>query len=44
MSISYVGVDLGSSKFHQVAINHRGAQTRNRELATSEASLVKAFS
>jgi transposase len=44
MSISYVGVDLGSSKFHQVAINHRGAQTLNRELATSEANLVKAFS
>lgn len=44
MSISYVGVDLGSSKFHQVGINHRGAQTRNRELVTSEANLIKAFS
>ena len=44
MSISYVGVDLGSSKFHQVAINHRGAHTLNREFVTSEANLVKAFS
>ena len=44
MSISYVGVDLGSSKFHQVSISHRGAQTLNREWVTSEANLVKAFS
>jgi len=44
MSVSYVGVDLGSSTFHQVAINHSGAQTLNRELVTSEANLVKAFS
>src|SRR5260370_993415 len=44
MSISYVGVDLGSSKFHQVAINHAGVSTRNREFITSEATLIKAFS
>jgi hypothetical protein len=44
MSISYVGVDLGSSKFHQVALNHSGAHTLNREFVTSEANLVKAFS
>jgi hypothetical protein len=44
MSISYVGVDLGSSKFHQVALNHRGAPTLNREFVTSEANLIKAFS
>ena len=44
MSISYVGVDLGSSNFHQVAISERGVITLNRELATSEANLVKAFS
>lgn len=44
MSISYVGVDLGSSNFHQVAINERGATTRNCELPTSEANLIKAFS
>jgi transposase len=44
MSISYVGLDLGSSKFHQVAINERGVSTRNCEFATSEANLIKAFS
>ena len=44
MSISYVGVDLGSSKFHQVAINQGGASTHNREFTTSEANLIKAFS
>ncbi len=44
MSISYVGVDLGSSTFHQVAINHAGVSTLNRELVTSEANLIKAFS
>jgi hypothetical protein len=44
MSISYVGVDLGSSKFHQVAINQSGAHPLNREFVTSAANLVKAFS
>src|SRR3979409_2329882 len=44
MSISYVGVDLGSSKFHQVAINHAGVSTLRRELVPSEANLVKACS
>ena len=39
----YVGVDLGSSNFHQVAINEGGAGTLNREFATSEVNLVKAF-
>jgi len=43
MSVSYVGVDLGSSKFHQVALNHSGAHTLNREFTTSEANLIKAF-
>ena len=43
MSISYVGVDLGSSNFHQVAVNHSGRPTRNREFTTSEANLIKAF-
>jgi hypothetical protein len=43
MGISYVGVDLGSSNFHQAALNHRGAQTLNREFTTSEANLIKAF-
>ena len=44
MRVSYVGVDLGSSKFHQVALNQRGAHTLNREFTTSEANLIKAFS
>jgi len=44
MNRVYVGVDLGSSNFHQVAISELGACTLNRELATSEANLVKAFS
>src|SRR5262245_61968580 len=44
MNISYVGVDLGSSNFHQVALNHAGVNFSNREFATSAANLVKAFS
>ena len=40
----YVGLDLGSSYFHQVAINQGGATTLNREFVTSGANLVKAFS
>jgi hypothetical protein len=40
----YVGVDLGSSNFHQVAINQEGATTLIREFVTSGANLVKAFS
>src|SRR6185369_3771814 len=44
MSISYVGLDLGSSNFLQVALNHRGTPTLNREFTTSAANLVKAFS
>ena len=44
MSICYVGLDLGSSKFQQVAINERGASTHQREFTTSETNLVKAFS
>src|SRR5215475_5655953 len=44
MNLSYVGVDLGSSRFHQVALNHAGASISNREFPTSAANLVKAFS
>ncbi len=33
MSISYVGVELGSSKFHQVAINHMSSIMRGLERA-----------
>jgi len=43
METVYVGVDLGSSHFHQVAMNHGGVTRRNRELPTSESNLIKAF-
>jgi hypothetical protein len=43
MNIVYVGVDLGSSNFHQVAVNEAGVSKVNREFATSEANLIKAF-
>ena len=43
MSISYVGVDLGSSNFHQVALSDAGTTSLNREFTTSEANLIKAF-
>jgi transposase len=44
MSIVYVGLDLGSSNFQQVTINHQGTMKLNRDFSTSEANLVKAFS
>ena len=44
MSIVYVGRDLGSSNFQQVALNHDGVSRVNRDFTTSEANLVKAFS
>src|SRR5713226_8121777 len=44
MSIVYVGLDLGSSNFQQVALNHDGVSRVNRDFTTSEAHLVKAFS
>jgi transposase len=44
MSIVYVGLDLGSSSFQQVALNHDGVSRVNREFTTSEANLIKAFS
>jgi hypothetical protein len=40
----YVGLDLGSSNFQQLAMNGRGAIIRNRDFQTSEANLIKAFS
>jgi transposase len=43
MSIVYVGLDLGSSNFHQVSVNEAGVSKVNREFATSEANLIKAF-
>src|SRR5260370_107294 len=44
MSIVYVGLDLGSSNFQQVALNHDGVSRVNRDFTTSEGNLVKAFS
>jgi len=44
MNTFYVGLDLGSSKFQQVALNHNGVSRVNRDFSTSEAHLVKAFS
>jgi transposase len=43
MSIVYVGLDLGSSNFHQVSVNEAGVSKVNREFATSAANLIKAF-
>ena len=44
MNTVYVGLDLGSSNFQQVALNHDGVSRVNRDFTTSEANLVKAFS
>ena len=43
MNKVYVGLDLGSSSFHQTAINNDGAMTVNRNFPTSEANLKAAF-
>jgi hypothetical protein len=43
MSVVYVGLDLGSSSFHQVAITSAGTATVNRSFSTSELNLKKAF-
>ena len=43
MNTVYVGLDLGSSTFHQTAINHDGVITMNRSFPTSEANLRAAF-
>lgn len=42
MSTVYVGLDLGSSAFHQVVISSDGSVTVNRNFSTSEANLRKA--
>jgi len=44
MDTFYVGLDLGSSNFHQVAVNGAGVSKVNREFVTSETNLIKAFS
>jgi transposase len=43
MEIVYVGLDLGSSGFQQVAIKADGSITVNRSFTTSEANLRAAF-
>lgn len=43
MNTVYVGLDLGSSHFQQVALNHGGLIKVNRDFTTSAANLVKAF-
>ena len=43
MNTYYVGLDLGSSVFHQVAIKSTGSVTVNRSFSTSELNLRKAF-
>jgi transposase len=44
MSLVYVGLDLGSSSFHQVAISGDGSLIMNRSFSTNEMNLRKAFS
>jgi Transposase len=44
MSLVYVGLDLGSSSFHQVAISADGSLIMNRSFSTNEMNLRKAFS
>jgi transposase len=44
MKIVYVGLDLGSSSFQQVAIKTDGSIEVNRSFTTSETNLIKAFS
>jgi transposase len=44
MSIVYVGLDLGSSSFHEVAISAAGSLLVNRSFSTSELNLRRAFS
>ena len=43
MEIVYVGLDLGSSSFQQVAMKVDGSVRANRNLTTSEANLRAAF-
>jgi hypothetical protein len=44
MSIVYVGLDLGSSSFHELAISAAGSLLVNRSFSTSELNLRRAFS
>ena len=44
MNVSYVGLDLGSSSFQQVALTPEGVSRFKRQFETSEHNLIKAFS
>src|SRR5882762_4947683 len=43
MNRFYVGLDLGSSSFHQTVLSSKGSITVNRSFPTSEANLRAAF-
>jgi hypothetical protein len=43
MSTVYVGLDVGSSHCHQVALQPDGRVIHNQQFATSETNLIKAF-
>jgi len=43
MSTVYVGLDVGSSHCHQVALQPDGRIIHNQQFATSETNLIKAF-
>src|SRR5882672_1472170 len=43
MAKVFVGLDMGSTSFHQVALDKEKAVLRDRQLPTSEANLIKAF-
>ncbi len=44
MATLFVGLDVGSTTFHQVVMRPDGATTINRSFPMSEANLIKAFS
>ena len=44
MSTVYVGLDVGSSHCHLVAVEADGRIIRNQQIATSEVNLIQAFS
>ena len=43
MAKVYVGLDMGSSGFHQVAMDKEKVVLKDRKFDTSEANLIRAF-
>lgn len=43
MAKVFVGLDMGSTSFDQVALDKEKVVVRDRQLATSEANLIRAF-